>query len=218
MHSGVFVERQYCSFAGIVHGQKSTDFLKALVERRFATPITTGKLHRGRMFHVHYKPLWGAIGQPDNRFRKPAAQGRMIERVMLLDAVLDDRDFVWLGPSTDKHRHFIRHLGDRLEHRDYPHLMFVVRQQSSPAGALDTAGARCTMKPWLNVSEAAEYASLSRDTIYTACERGELRSARVSGRRAIRIRPAWIDAWLERHAPDVQYRRRIGDTPNGATS
>jgi hypothetical protein len=48
----------------------------------------------------------------------------MIERVMLLDAVLDDRDFVWLGPSSDKHRHFVRQLGDRLEHRDYPHLMF----------------------------------------------------------------------------------------------
>ena len=27
LHSGVFVERQYCSFAGIVHGQKSTDFI-----------------------------------------------------------------------------------------------------------------------------------------------------------------------------------------------
>jgi hypothetical protein len=65
LHSGVFVERQYCSFAGIVHGQKSTDFLKTLVERRFATPIATGKLHRGRMFHVHYKPLWAAIGEPD---------------------------------------------------------------------------------------------------------------------------------------------------------
>jgi excisionase family DNA binding protein len=49
------------------------------------------------------------------------------------------------------------------------------------------------MKPWLNVSEAAEYAGVSRDTIYTACERHELRSARVSGRRAIRIRPHWID-------------------------
>ena len=124
LHSGVFVERQYCSFAGIVHGQKSTDFLKTLVERRFATPISTGKLHRGRMFHVHYKPLWAAIGEPDNRFRKPAAQGRMIERVMLLDAVLDDREFTWLGPSMDKRRHFIRHLGDRLELRDYPHLLF----------------------------------------------------------------------------------------------
>ena len=124
LHSGVFVERQYCSFAGIVHGQKSTDFIKALVERRFATPISTGKLHRGRMFHVHYKPLWAAIGEPDNRFRKPTAQGRMIERVMLLDAVLDDREFTWLGPSMDKRRHFIRHLGDRLELRDYPHLLF----------------------------------------------------------------------------------------------
>ena len=82
----------------------------------------------------------------------------------------------------------------------------------------DTRRARCPMKPWLNVSEAAEYASLSRDTIYTACERGELRSARVSGRRAIRIRPAWIDAWLERQAPDVQDRRRIGDAQNGAAS
>ena len=59
------------------------------------------------------------------------------------------------------------------------------------------------MKPWLNVSEAAEYAGLSRDTIYTACEQGELRSVRVSGRRTIRIRPAWIDAWLERYASDV---------------
>jgi len=124
LHSGVFIERQYCSSAGIVHGQKSTDFIKTLVERRFATPIATGKLHRGRMFHVHYKPLWAAIGEPDNRFRKPTAQGRMIERVMLLDAVLDDRDFTWLGPSTDKRRHFMRHLEDRLETRDYPHLLF----------------------------------------------------------------------------------------------
>lgn len=74
------------------------------------------------------------------------------------------------------------------------------------------------MKPWLNVSEAAEYASVSRDTIYTACQRGELRSARVSGRRAIRIRPGWIDAWLEQHASDVHDRRSMGDTQNGATS
>src|SRR4030095_14834056 len=60
LHSGVFVERQYCSFAGIVHGQKSPASIKTLVDRRFATPIATGKLHRGRMIHVHYKPLWAA--------------------------------------------------------------------------------------------------------------------------------------------------------------
>jgi hypothetical protein len=124
LHSGVFVERQYCSFAGIVHGQKSTDFIKTLVERRFATPIATGKLHRGRMFHVHYKPLWAAVGEADNRFRKPAAPGRMIERVMLLDAVLDEPACTWLGPARDKRRHFMRHLESRLDAREYPHLTF----------------------------------------------------------------------------------------------
>jgi hypothetical protein len=124
LHAGVFVERQYCGFVGTVHGQKSTDFVKTLVARRFATPVTTGKLHRGRMFHVHYKPLWAAIGEPDSRFRKPTAPGRLIERVMLLDAVLDDRDVAWLGPSVDKRRHFVRQLEDRLDTRQYPHLLF----------------------------------------------------------------------------------------------
>lgn len=56
------------------------------------------------------------------------------------------------------------------------------------------------MKTWFTVSEGAEYAGVSRDTIYTACERGELRHARIGGRRAIRLKPEWIDAWLEQHA------------------
>jgi hypothetical protein len=96
LHSGVFVERPYCSFAGIVHGQKSTDFLKTLVERRFATPISTGKVHRGRMFHVHYKPLWAAIGEPDNRFRKPTAHIRrcdvdLVKRLLHVRAIASSR-------------------------------------------------------------------------------------------------------------------------------
>ena len=68
------------------------------------------------------------------------------------------------------------------------------------------------MKPWLNVSEAAEYASLSRDTIYTACERGGLRHVHVNGRRKILLRPQWIDAWLERHASDVREGQGGGGT------
>ncbi len=37
------------------------------------------------------------------------------------------------------------------------------------------------MRVWLNVSEGAEYAGVSRDTIYTAVERGELRHVRIGG-------------------------------------
>lgn len=48
----------------------------------------------------------------------------MIERVMILDAVLEGRDFAWLGSAIDKRRHFMRHLGDRLPKTDYPQLSF----------------------------------------------------------------------------------------------
>ena len=90
LHSGVFVERQYCAFAGIVHGQKSHDFLERLSTRGFAKAIAVGPLHRGRLFHVHHKPLYAALGETDNRHRKPMSTGRMIERLMVLDAVLDE--------------------------------------------------------------------------------------------------------------------------------
>jgi excisionase family DNA binding protein len=40
------------------------------------------------------------------------------------------------------------------------------------------ASAEAIMTTWLTVTESAEYAGVSRDTIYTACERGELRHAR----------------------------------------
>ena len=55
------------------------------------------------------------------------------------------------------------------------------------------------MTIWLTVTEAAHHAGVSRDTIYTACERRELSHARLGGRRSIRLKPEWIDRWLERH-------------------
>jgi excisionase family DNA binding protein len=57
-----------------------------------------------------------------------------------------------------------------------------------------------TDRLWLTVADAARHAAVSRDTIYTACERGELRHVRVGGRRSIRLRAEWIDAWLEQGA------------------
>ena len=47
------------------------------------------------------------------------------------------------------------------------------------------------MKPWLNVGEGAEYAGVSRDTIYTACERGA--AARARRRQAIDSAEARMD-------------------------
>jgi hypothetical protein len=43
LHSGVFLERQYCQFAGIAHGQKTTNFINALIDggwRRRSPPAS----------------------------------------------------------------------------------------------------------------------------------------------------------------------------------
>ena len=74
------------------------------------------------------------------------------------------------------------------------------------------------MKTWLTVAEGAEFSSVSRDTIYTACERREVRHARIGGRRSIRLKPEWIDAWLERHAREaIVARENAGGGPDHGT-
>lgn len=124
-HSGVFLERQYCRFAGIAHGQKSRDFIGRLVLRRFARLEDTSHLYQGRFYHLHHKRLYSLTGQTDNRNRKRAHRSRMIERLMLLDIVLDDREVLWLGTESDKARYFQERLAQyRLTPRELPHLTF----------------------------------------------------------------------------------------------
>ena len=122
--SGVFLERQYRAFTGLAHGQKTHDFLAKLVTAGYATPITPGALHRGRLYHVQYKPLYEAIGEPNNRHRKAASLGRFVERLMLLDAVLADPRYGWLGTEQDKRTYFREALEQDLPDDWYPHLTF----------------------------------------------------------------------------------------------
>lgn len=126
VYGGAFLERQYCTFAGIAHGQKTHDFVRKLIDRGYVTVITPGALHRGRLYHLHYKPLYEAIGEPNNRNRRPATMGRMVERLMVLDAVLADRRYTWLGTEQDKVAYFKTTFEQRGIGADpcLPHLMF----------------------------------------------------------------------------------------------
>jgi excisionase family DNA binding protein len=87
---------------------------------------------------------------------------------------------------------------------------------TNQTGPLDLWARGGTMKIWLTVAEAAEYAAVSRDTIYTACELRELLHARLSGRRAIRLRREWIDGWLEQHVRGVRTARSDAQSPIAA--
>ena len=106
VHSGCFLERQYCAFTRTARGQNSREFMARLVARGFVRAIEAGPVRRGRMYHVHHKPLYEAIGQADNRNRRLHTLGRMVERVMILDAVLGDRCCWWLSPADDKWKFF----------------------------------------------------------------------------------------------------------------
>jgi hypothetical protein len=124
VHSGCFLERQYCAFTGTVRGQNSREFMARLVARGFARAIEPGPVRRGRLYHVHHKPLYEAISQADNRNRRLRTIGRMVERVMILDAVLGDRRCWWLSPSDDKWRFFCLKRDNYLRPEDYPHIAF----------------------------------------------------------------------------------------------
>ena len=124
VHSGCFLERQYCTFTGTARGQNSREFVARLVARGFARAIEPGAVRRGRLYHVHHKPIDEAIGQPDNRNRRLQSIGRMVERVMILDAVLSDRRCWWLSPEADKRTFFDVTKETGLCPVEYPHITF----------------------------------------------------------------------------------------------
>jgi excisionase family DNA binding protein len=66
--------------------------------------------------------------------------------------------------------------------------------------------------PWLTVGEAAERARVGVKLIYREVAAGRLRAARVGGRRDLRLRPEWIDAWLDATAIPVEV---FSDRPSG---
>ena len=101
LHAGVCLGRHYCAFAGIAHGQRMHDFFQHVVDLGHATVRMCGH-NTARLYHVHAKPLYAAIGEPDNRHRKPIALARAVERLMLLDAVLGYRDVAWLATEREK--------------------------------------------------------------------------------------------------------------------
>src|SRR5207302_8410779 len=113
---------------------------------------------------------------------------------------------------ADRCRHIVHIRASRAARR----LLVGALERATPPNNLARQEWRArggTMKIWLTVAEGADYAGVSRDTIYTACERRELQHARVGGRRAIRVKRDWIDAWLEQHARGTQHAHPDATTP-----
>ena len=89
--SGVFIERQYRTFAGVAHGQRTHDFLTKLLDGGFATAITPGALHRGRLYHVQYRPLYEASNAESDASNSSISVARTCSSPRSLDNVMGPR-------------------------------------------------------------------------------------------------------------------------------
>lgn len=100
-HSGVCVPRQYAQVAGIAQGAKCNAFFDRLVRRGHARAIEC--MHnRARLYLVHSKLLYHAIGEPTSRYRRAVSPRLALERLMVLDAVLSTPVAEWLTTPSER--------------------------------------------------------------------------------------------------------------------
>lgn len=101
-HAGLCVKRQYAAFAGIAHGgEKCNAFFDKLVRRGYA--VTAHCIHnRARLYHVHHRALYHAVGDADSRYRRAVPARSAAERLMRLDAALTGPGLDWLTTRPEK--------------------------------------------------------------------------------------------------------------------
>ena len=103
LHSGVCLGRHYPAFARITHGQKVQDFFRRLVARMYVTARRCGH-NTARLYHFHHKPMYEAL--VSRQSASPAASSESRRRtLMVLDAVLGQRDLQWLATEREEGGH-----------------------------------------------------------------------------------------------------------------
>lgn len=76
-----------------------------------------------------------------------------------------------------------------------------------PESVASQSAAAEPSSPWLTADQAAQRAQVGPKTIYAAVHDGELRAARIGGRRSLRFLAEWVDAWLEASAKPIDVGR-----------
>jgi hypothetical protein len=119
LHAGVCVPRQYARFCGIVHGQKTRKFFAKLVRLSCASMYDC-RHNRAHIYHLNQRALYAAVGEADSRLRRPVTLNHAIQRLMVLDAIVEDPDLVWLGTAEEKTAHLLALT--RIEAANLPHV------------------------------------------------------------------------------------------------
>ena len=119
LFGGVCLPRQCARFNGRAYGHVVTTFFAKLVARGHATPCRC--LHnRGRLYHIHDRRLYEAIGEPRHPHRKPVPARQVLDRLMVLDAAIAHPKLRWLITDQEKLA-FIRTIAPAFPPQRLPH-------------------------------------------------------------------------------------------------
>ncbi|HET9387213.1 MAG TPA: hypothetical protein VFO67_18910 [Gemmatimonadales bacterium] len=122
LHGGYFLRRQYVAFTGTPHGQAAVRFLAQAVAREHVRVLPYGR--HGHVYHLYARPLYAAIGEEDNRNRRPAEWDAVIRKLMTLDFVLAQAGARFWATEQDK----VELLRERLIPVDvWPHRVYAPR-------------------------------------------------------------------------------------------
>lgn len=100
LYGGYFVRRQFLYSVGCEAGKRAQDFIEKGLSKKH---IARGIYREGRhLYRLHHKPIYAAIGEPENRNRREHQPSAIRLRLMALDFVLEHPESQFLATTEDK--------------------------------------------------------------------------------------------------------------------
>ena len=109
LHGGYFLRRQFGLFIGREDGGTVTQLTERALALRHVRTSTWR--HNTQLYHLCARPFYEALGQGDNRNRRPRESTAIKNKVMGLDFVLAHRQVRYLVTEQEKLHHFTTTLG-----------------------------------------------------------------------------------------------------------
>jgi hypothetical protein len=100
LHGGYFLRRHFVQFTGVGHGLATVRFLAKARALDHIRELPYGR--HGALFHLCARPVYAALGQEDNRNRRPAEWGAVVRKLMTLDFVLTQSASQFWATEGDK--------------------------------------------------------------------------------------------------------------------
>lgn len=108
LHGGYFLRRQFVAFLGRQDGGTVTQLSQKTLAQGHARTSTWRQ--NTQLYHLCARPFYEALGQGDNRNRRPREVTAIKNKVMGLDFVLGHRKVPYLSTEQEKLDYFTGHL------------------------------------------------------------------------------------------------------------